>query len=83
MKPFGRKASKTYLAMSLRGLSAKGPALATEKSVYSVSNMQKPSWCLVVKIMYFMPASSNTSAHCSGLKFTGLNTFDRPQYHCL
>ena len=83
MKPFGRKASKTYLAMSFLGLDAKGPALATVKSVYSESNMQNPSWCFVVKIMYFMPASAKTSAHCSGLKSTGLKTLERPQYHCL
>ena len=25
--------------------------------VQAESNRQKPSWCLVVKIMYFMPAS--------------------------
>ena len=39
----------------------------------SESYMAKPSWCLLVITMYFMPASSAIWTHSSALNFTGLN----------
>ena len=35
--------------------------------------MAKPSWCLLVMTMYFMPASSAICTHSSALNLTGLN----------
>ncbi len=35
--------------------------------------MAKPSWCLLVITMYFIPASSAICTHSSALNFTGLN----------
>lgn len=33
----------------------------------------KPSWCLDVMVMYFIPAFFATATHSSALNFTGLN----------
>ena len=41
-------------------------------SVCFESNITKPSWCFVVKTMYFIPASLAILAHWSALNFTGL-----------
>ena len=38
------------------------------------SNMAKPSWCLEVMTMYFMPASLAVRTHSSALNLTGLNS---------
>ena len=36
-------------------------------------NIAKPSWCLEVMTMYFMPASLAMRTHSSALNLTGLN----------
>ncbi len=45
------------------------------KEVCFVSHRQKPSWCFVVRQMYFMPAASTRSSHASGSNFTGFHCF--------
>jgi len=42
--------------------------------------MQKPSWCLVVKTMYRMPACRAWRTQASGSKRTGLNREARATY---
>ena len=37
------------------------------------SNIAKPSWCLLVMTMYFMPASFASCTQASALNLTGLN----------
>ena len=37
------------------------------------SNSAKPSWCLDVMMMYFMPASAAVRTQASASYFTGLN----------
>ena len=44
---------------------------------------EKPSWCLVVKTTYFIPAALAAVAHFSGLKFFGLKLPCRFSYACL
>ena len=44
------------------------------------SNMAKPSWCLEVMTMYFMPASLAVRTHSSALNFTGLNSLAYSRY---
>ena len=39
-----------------------------------VSNMEKPSWCLVVKTKYVIPLRCARTAHSSALNSVGLNT---------
>ena len=36
------------------------------------SNIAKPSWCLLVIVMYFMPAALASDTHAAGSKSTGL-----------
>jgi len=45
----------------------------TSKSVYLESNRQKPSWCLEVMTMYFIPAPAAARTHASASNFVGLN----------
>jgi len=57
----------------------------TECSVYLLGHRQKPSWCLAVRIIIFMPASLQTLTHCRlsscvGLKMDG---FSVPSPHSL
>ena len=40
----------------------------------------KPSWCLLVITMYFMPASCAICTHSSALNLTGLNWAARGSY---
>ena len=42
-----------------------------QKSVSFESNRQNPSWCLVVMVTYFIPASFAIPAHLSGSKSVG------------
>src|SRR5262245_30307985 len=45
----------------------------TSQSVYLLSKRQKPSWCLLVITMYFMPAALARRTQASASNFTGLN----------
>src|SRR6185369_1998533 len=38
-----------------------------------VPHMANPSWCLLVIVMYRMPADFASDTHCAGSYFTGLN----------
>src|SRR6266496_3280054 len=42
--------------------------------------MAKPSWCLLVITIYFIPASCAICTHSSALNFTGLNCFASCSY---
>ena len=42
--------------------------------------MQKPSWCLVVKTTYLIPAARAALAHEPGSKRTGLKVFFSASY---
>ena len=73
-KPRARKASNTARAMSGCGCREYGQsACVTRKSVWRVSNIENPSWCFVVKTMYFMPARRARSAQRPGSNRRGLN----------
>ena len=37
------------------------------------SNIAKPSWCLLVIVMYFIPAAFTSATHAAGSNFTGSN----------
>ena len=64
---------KISLVTLARGLLWKGVlGEVIRSSVVFVSNMQKPSWCLVVKTTYFMPASFAAFAQGAGSNCTGL-----------
>ena len=54
--------------------------IVTLKSEYFESNMQKPSWCFVVKTRYLKPSRRAVSAQTSGWKRTGLNDSAIDQY---
>src|ERR1035438_8299663 len=60
-------------ASSLSGSRLKGVASTMLYFVTLEPNMAKPSWCLLVMTMYFIPASSASFTHSSALNFTGLN----------
>jgi hypothetical protein len=49
--------------------------LFTLRSVAFVSQRQNPSWCLVVKTMYFIPASLAVFTQSAALNNTGLNSW--------
>ena len=38
-----------------------------------VANMAKPSWCLLVMVMYFMPAALASATHSAASNSVGLN----------
>ena len=38
-----------------------------------VANMAKPSWCLLVMVMYFMPAFFAMETHSAASNWAGLN----------
>ena len=40
--------------------------------------MQKPQWCLAVKMMPLIPACLHTRAHCRQSRSDGLNNFGSP-----
>src|SRR3954454_19281602 len=50
-----------------------GVASTMSYDVSLLSNMQKPSWCLLVTVRYFIPAALASLTHSSASNFTGLN----------
>ena len=60
-------------ASSLRGSRLKGVAATMLKGFALESNMAKPSWCLAVMTMYFMPADLARATMSCALKPVGLN----------
>ena len=60
-------------ASSFIGSRPKGVASTMLYVLAFESNMAKPSWCLAVMTMYFMPASLASRTHSSASNFTGLN----------
>ena len=52
----------------------------TQKSVRSLSKRQKPSWCLLVRVTYLMPASFAIPTQASASNFTGLKRCTSPSY---
>ena len=50
------------------------------KSLAAVSNIAKPSWCLDVMMMYFIPASLASCTMASASNPEGLNDAARDMY---
>jgi hypothetical protein len=69
-RPSRRKASTTILVMSL----AYGVCMML-KSVVSVSNMQKPLWCLVVNTTYFHSGHFCGTGPCGGIEMHWIEAF--------
>ena len=65
-------ASLQAAASSLSGSRGKGVDFR-HQSVNCERYMPKPSWCLLVMTMYFMPASLAIFTHSAASNFTGLN----------
>jgi len=67
MPCFLQASDSSFMMSRLKGV------FATLQSVYFDGNRLKPSWCLVVMVMYFIPAAFAIRTHLSASNFTGLN----------
>src|SRR3972149_695691 len=81
IKSSSRKAWKISFVIFAFGLELNGHSLSVILySVCFVSNILKPSWCLVVKTTYLIPASFAAFDHFTGSNSVGLKVFFNPSY---